>query len=79
MKATEVARKALSACLVISADSTDIQSMFSVNGFRSFSTRLRSAAERSPTTTRSGRVKAWMAFPSRKFSGEYPRVTFFSG
>jgi hypothetical protein len=32
MKVTDVARKALSACFVISADSTDIHSMRLVNG-----------------------------------------------
>ncbi len=43
MKVTDVARNALSACLVISADSTDIHSMRSVNGRSSSATFARSA------------------------------------
>jgi len=66
----DVARNAFSACFVISADSTDIHSMRSVNGASSCATFSRSLALRTPATTRSGLVKTSIAFPRRRFSGE---------
>ena len=71
MNVTDVARNALMACLVISADSTDIHSMRSVIGARELQSRSpRSRSPRTPTTTRSGCVKTSIALPSRRFSGE---------
>ena len=70
MNATDVARNALIACLVISADSTDIHSICDAIGSNSAASTPRAASSRTPTTTRSGCVNASMALPSRRFSGE---------
>jgi len=69
MKATDVARKAFSACFVISADSTRTTSMGGDKGANSFLIRSASRFERTPRITRSGFVNASMALPSLRFSG----------
>ena len=53
MNATDVARNALTACLVISADATDIHTRSPPNGASSCVSVARSAASH-PITTRSG-------------------------
>ena len=76
MNVTDVARNALIACLVISADSTDIHSMRSVNGAKQRGRAVRDrSAVRTPTTTRSGCVNTSIALPSRRFSGEQANDT----
>ena len=71
MNVTDVARNALIACLVISADSTDIHSMRSVIGAKQRRDASRGPrSSRTPTTTRSGFVNTSIALPSRRFSGE---------
>ena len=70
MNVTEVARNALSACLVISAASTDIQTMLRDRWARAGLRALaRRASTRTPTTMRSDLVKTSIALPSRRFSG----------
>ena len=76
MKVTDVARNALIACFVISADSTDIHSM-RVGERREQLLRCaaRSRSSAMPTTTRSGCVKTSIALPRRRFSGEHGKRT----
>ena len=69
MKATDVARNALSACLVISADSTPIHSIGLSNRSSTVSSRTRSSSEPTPATNRSGERNVCKARPSRRFSG----------
>ena len=69
INATDVAKNALIACFVISADSIDIHSMGRDNGSQIGSSSRLSSVERIPTTTRSGCMKVSIALPSRKFSG----------
>ena len=67
---TEVAKKALIACLVISADSTDIHSILFVIGEKSFFNFSFVSSLRVPTTIRSGFKKTSIDLPKRRFSGE---------
>jgi len=62
-------QEALIACLVISADSTDIHSIRLVSGASKVAILARSLSLRTPATTRSGLLKTSMALPRRKFSG----------
>ena len=61
---------ALIACLVISADSTDIHSMRPVMGRNKRSSLSLSRAVRTPTMIRSGFRNTSTALPRRRFSGE---------
>ena len=72
---TEVAKKALIACLVISADSTDIHSILSVIGDSNCPMCFLSLFVRTPTTTRSGFRNTSKALPNRRFSRPRPQRT----
>ena len=71
---TETAKNELIACLVISADSTDIHSILFVIGSSSRSSLRWASSVRTPTTIRSGFKKTSSALPSRRFSGEYAKL-----
>ena len=75
MKTTDVARNALTACFVISADSTRIHWMGRPSGASSSVMRARASAVRTPTTMRSALRNTSMALPSRRFSGEHANST----
>ena len=77
MNVTDVARNALIACLVISADSTDMNSRRSVIGANSVAILARSDSCCVPTITRSGCVNTSIALPSRRFSGEQANAARF--
>ena len=79
IKLTEVARKALIACLVISADSTDIHSIFLLIGVNNLFNVCLVFVSLIPTTIRSGLRKTSKDLPRRRFSGEQAKCNFLFG
>jgi hypothetical protein len=75
MKTTELAKKALMACLVISAEAADIHSNLAVTGSKRRLSTARLASSSAPSTTRSGSRKTFKAAPRRRFSGELAMPT----
>ena len=71
----EVAKNAFIACLVISADSTDIHSTFEVMGDINLANITLSSGSRTPTTILSGLLKILIDCPSLRFSGEHANLS----
>src|SRR3954469_9904043 len=75
MKLSLVARKALAAYLIVSADGGSVMMIWVLTRSYSEPTLIAAARSSQPTTTRSGRRKSSTAEPSRRNSGLLTTLT----